>query len=207
MMLFPESPFFLHDGFQHRRPLEKLRRKKRPNPSLRRPSEAPGFCVKRKANDVAQKKRKKAAGLRKHQNLSGSYGIEPSQASGSFPSQNHGTAGLCTFFREKEVKPGRLYARNTRRKNKPPLRGKAFQSGNLSAFQTHPRLSASELQRNYRERERRSPSTSSRKEASSPIISSTLRTAWMTVVWSRSNLRPISGSERGVSVFDRNIAT
>lgn len=87
MMLFPESPFFLRDGFQHRRPLEKLRRKKRPNPSLRRPSEAPGFCVKRKANDVAQKKRKKAAGLRKHQNLSGSYGIKPSQASGSFPLQ------------------------------------------------------------------------------------------------------------------------
>lgn len=49
-------------------------------------------------------------------------------------------------------------------------------------------------------------STFSAREASSKISSSTLRTACITVVWSRSNLRPISGSEREVSCLARYIA-
>src|SRR3546814_9280769 len=55
---------------------------------------------------------------------------------------------------------------------------------------------------------RRSSSTSSAKLASVAFSSSTLRTACMTVVWSRPpNLRPISGSERDVSCLERYIAT
>src|SRR5215469_7871829 len=55
---------------------------------------------------------------------------------------------------------------------------------------------------------RRSSSISSAKVVSAAFNSSILRTACITVVWSRPpNLRPISGSERGVSCLHRYIAT
>lgn len=94
MMFFPESPFFLRDGFQHRRPWEKLRGRKPPDPVRRRPSEGPGFRVKQQTNGMTEKKEGESR--------------RPQNASKSFRESQHKTASGERAFSFAEPQNGRI---------------------------------------------------------------------------------------------------
>ena len=148
MMFFPESPFFLRDGFQHRRPWEKLRGRKPPDPVRRRPSEGPGFRVKQQTNGMTEKKEGES---RRPQNASKSFReSQHKTASGerafSFAEPQNGRIARIVPGKSAQIQEsGRLWhfakfitgISEKRKGAPPPLQGKAFQ--------IHPGLSASEL--------------------------------------------------------------